>query len=84
MSFVSWSDELSVGIEEIDDQHKQFIDMINELHVAMKSGKAASTLPIILTKLSDYAVFHFSYEEKVLQSYNYPEINAHNDSRQIY
>lgn len=77
MSFVSWSDELSVGIDEIDNQHKQFIDMINELHLAMKSGKSAVVLPAILTKLSDYAVFHFSHEEKVLQSYNFPELLTH-------
>jgi hemerythrin-like metal-binding protein len=77
MSFVSWSDDLSVGIDEIDNQHKQFIDMINELHLAMKSGKSATVLPQVLTKLGNYAVFHFSHEENVMQSYNFPEFYAH-------
>lgn len=77
MSFVNWSDELSVGIDEIDIQHKQFIDMINELHLAMKSGKSGIVLPQILTNLNNYAAFHFSHEEKVMQSYNYPELNRH-------
>lgn len=77
MSYVTWSDDLSVGIEEIDNQHKQFIEMINELHLAMKSGKTATTLPQILTKLGDYVVFHFSHEEKIMQSYNFPDYIAH-------
>ncbi len=77
MTFVSWSDELSVGIEEIDNQHKQFVAMINELHTAMKSGHATTILPQILTKLSNYAVFHFSHEEKVMQSYNYLDLRNH-------
>jgi hemerythrin len=35
MPLVSWSDELSVGIEEIDEQHRQFINIMNELHSAI-------------------------------------------------
>jgi hemerythrin len=29
--FVEWSDELSVGIEEIDNQHKELVDLVNEM-----------------------------------------------------
>jgi hemerythrin-like metal-binding protein len=77
MSFVSWSDELSVGIDEIDQQHRQFIDIINELHLAMKSGKTQDVLPTILKKLSNYAVFHFTHEEGIMHSYHYPESSGH-------
>jgi hemerythrin-like metal-binding protein len=77
MSFVSWSDELSVGIEEIDEQHRKFIDIINDLHLAMKNGKAQETLPRILKELGNYAVFHFTHEEGVLQSCRYPDSSAH-------
>lgn len=36
--FIEWSDTLSVGVKEIDDQHKKLIDMLNELNKAIQSG----------------------------------------------
>ena len=30
VKFVEWSDVLSVGIEEIDDQHKVLVGLVNE------------------------------------------------------
>lgn len=30
--FIEWTGELSVGIEEIDEQHKVLVDLINEIH----------------------------------------------------
>ena len=39
MSLIQWSDEYSVMVREMDDQHKTLVGMINDLHEAMKSGK---------------------------------------------
>ena len=33
--FVAWSDDLSVGIEEIDVQHQVLVRLINEMHEAI-------------------------------------------------
>jgi len=33
--FFEWSDDLSVGIEEVDDQHKVLADLINGMHDAL-------------------------------------------------
>jgi len=30
--FIPWADELSVGIEEIDEQHKILVKLINKLY----------------------------------------------------
>ena len=40
MAFMQWNTALSVKVAEIDEQHKQLIAMINDLHSAMKTGQA--------------------------------------------
>ena len=37
---ISWTENLSVGIKEIDDQHKKFLELVNKLHTAVKEKKS--------------------------------------------
>ena len=36
---LNWDNNLSTGISSIDDQHKEILNRINQLLVAMKNGK---------------------------------------------
>ena len=44
MAMITWSDNLSVNVGEIDMQHKKLVVMINELYDAMKIGKGKETV----------------------------------------
>lgn len=77
MAFVTWSDNLSVGLFQIDTQHKNLINIINNLYDAMKAGKGKDIIPKIIKDMSAYTITHFSYEEKLMQQYGYPEYEAH-------
>jgi len=39
MSLAIWSEDMSVGVKEVDDQHKKMVKMINDLHDAMKNRR---------------------------------------------
>lgn len=75
--FVAWTDELSIGIGEIDGQHKKLVAMINDLNDAVAGGKAAQTVKAVLDGLSDYTVTHFGNEENYFRKFDYPEYEAH-------
>jgi hemerythrin-like metal-binding protein len=77
MPLVSWSDEYSVCIREIDDQHKKLFDLINELHEAMKAAKGKAVLGKVIKELVSYTEFHFSSEEILLKNCNYPNLHQH-------
>ncbi|PLX49904.1 MAG: hemerythrin [Desulfobulbaceae bacterium] len=77
MSFFTWKDEYSVGIREIDDQHKKLVAMINELHQALANGKGRDVLGNILQQLIDYTGYHFSSEERLMEKYDYPDYVDH-------
>lgn len=44
MAFINWSDKLSVGVQQMDMQHKRLVELINELYEAMNSGKGNDVL----------------------------------------
>ena len=56
MALFEWKNDLSVGIAEIDRQHKVLIDLINQLHDAMLTRKTKEVMSGNLKGLLDYNV----------------------------
>jgi len=67
MALFTWSNEYSVKIQSIDRQHQKLIDMVNELHEAMKAGKGSLLAPDIVGRLATYAQEHFAHEEEMMK-----------------
>jgi hemerythrin-like metal-binding protein len=74
---IKWYDKLSVGIQEIDEQHMAFIQLLNELLTAMNEGKSKEIKGKILDNLVEYAFYHFTKEERLMKQYNYPYLAEH-------
>lgn len=72
-----WNPKLILGIDEIDNQHKELVSLINRLHKAMKLKKGSQRAQEILKDLTEYTRFHFSHEEELLKKFNYPEKDEH-------
>ena len=68
---INWSEEYSVGINEIDTQHKRLVELINKLHDAMSQGKSREIASEILSDLTNYTQTHFKFEEEKFAKYNY-------------
>ncbi len=68
---IEWKEEYSVGVEEIDDQHKYFISLLNDLYNAIVEGKNREDLKVLFQSLSSYAEKHFATEEKYFDESGY-------------
>jgi len=77
MALITWNENFSINIAEIDSQHKKLIELINELHEAMKVAKGKDVMGNILSELVNYTVYHFGTEEKLFQKHGYPEFVSH-------
>lgn len=77
MAYMDWKDEFSVGIDDMDSQHKRWIEIINELHEAMRSGQTAKVMSSVLKKMTDYISLHFKTEEALLEKNKYPGLEKH-------
>lgn len=73
---VRWSDALSVGNAQIDDQHRILVDTINQLASA-ESLNNHYAVSMIIDELLSYAAFHFYLEEKLMAESNYPYLQEH-------
>lgn len=71
MEIISWRNEFSVGVKEMDAQHKKLIGMINRLIEEQKVLTEPQTIAELLTEMTDYAQVHFRAEEYLLAEYGY-------------
>jgi two-component system NtrC family sensor kinase len=63
-----WSDRFATGIESVDGQHRQLVDIVNQVGDRMVSGEALDEgeAQALFKRLADYARFHFADEERVM------------------
>jgi hemerythrin-like metal-binding protein len=74
---IDWSNDLSVHIHEIDEQHKILIGLINDMYDALKAARGKDAVENILPRLVDYTVTHFANEEHIMEKHGYPGFLNH-------
>ena len=77
MSQLIWRQDFSIGIPEMDEQHKKWIEIINELHESLTSVLNTDVLSKTFQDVIDYTVYHFTEEEKLMQKIDYPDFLNH-------
>jgi hemerythrin-like metal-binding protein len=83
MSLLTWTPQMSVGVHQLDEDHKKLIAMINELHDGVLSGKSREAVGEVLRKLAHYTLEHFQHEERYFAQTNYPGAAAHKREHEI-
>lgn len=80
MSRIDWEESYSVNNTEIDNQHKNWVAIYNDLHETLIRGdmqEISTTTASTLQKMLDYARYHFNFEEEYMQKINYPDLVSH-------
>lgn len=77
MSVFEWEKEYELGIEIIDEQHRELFRKIDHLNISIYGGKGRDELRQLIKYLKTYIEEHFSYEENALTGTDYPDLEAH-------
>ena len=77
MAFINWTDELSVGVVALDDDHKKMIAMINELYEGILEGRDKGSQIALLDRLLESILGHFAAEEALLVETEYLDAEIH-------
>lgn len=78
MTFMPWTDDLSVGLPEVDTQHLWLVQTTNRLHHELNRDSInRSDIGQTIDGLMEYTMNHFVVEEELFQRFEYPETLAH-------
>jgi len=72
-----WDHILSVGIDEIDEDHRKLVNLFNMLNHSVTEGDVPDYLEAVLEELINCTVWHFSHEERLMLKYDYEGIAEH-------
>ena len=76
-----WREQLSVGNDVIDSDHRYLIDIINRVEQGMIT-KNRKSLTAALDSLSKYSQEHFAREEKIAKAAGYEQVPDLNQSHE--
>lgn len=81
---VQWREHLSVGVEEIDEQHRRLFDAFNAFVAACNGGKGKEEVTRLFDFLDAYVITHFAAEERLQKRFAFPEYEKHREQHQKF
>ncbi|PKM93300.1 MAG: bacteriohemerythrin [Firmicutes bacterium HGW-Firmicutes-1] len=83
-----WNDQFLLGIKEIDEQHKKLVGLVEQtkdlVYEAEDGVDCYDDLVIVLKELVDYTIYHFNFEENLMESVNYEGLIGHKMEHKIF
>jgi len=86
ISFV-WKDEYSVKVPSLDEQHKGFFEITNQIITLLdkpRSDELKENLILALVRLGRYALYHLDYEEQCINRYKCDGWETHAQAHDLY
>jgi hemerythrin len=77
MALLQWKDKFSVGIEAVDHEHRELIELINRLHDEMSSHTGKAAIEAFFGDLFKAISAHFALEERFMHERKYDELVQH-------
>jgi len=72
-----WTEDLSVGVDAIDAQHKELFATADALLAAVERGEGQGEVTKVIVFLEEYVGNHFQMEEMYMKRYNYLDYPSH-------
>ena len=84
MGKFAWTEQLNIGIEVIDQQHRCIVEYINQLDDARSNNLSREEIRWLLNDLVDYTVSHFAFEESLQEEARYPFFKSHKKVHDLF
>ncbi len=82
MSLLKWKPEYSVGIDSMDDEHREMIELINSTYEKIEANSDAGQIEDCLGEILSTISMHFALEERMMKRGEYAEYSAHKNDHE--
>ena len=83
-----WKERYKIGVEEVDQQHKELFNRLNDFLQVVRSEEAmekkVAEIEKTLSFMGEYVVVHFDSEEEIQQQHNYPDYEEHRQTHERF
>lgn len=83
MPTLTWREEFDVNVKQIDDQHRQLLELVTRLHASVEDRIDKQELRRMLVELLEFTRMHFATEEELMKEYAYPEFTRHHSEHKL-
>ncbi|MGN1091299.1 MAG: bacteriohemerythrin [Alphaproteobacteria bacterium] len=83
MPIATWRDSMNLNYPPLDDEHKAFLNVVNQAYMASQVDDF-EMMDRVFEKCYDYARNHFSHEEDIMERIQFPDIENHMKSHQVF
>jgi len=77
VALIEWQDNFSIGIASVDFEHRQMIDLINDLHGKLTAEASKDEIRRFLGEIDAKIAAHFALEEKEMRNLRYDQFEDH-------
>jgi|GEM_PF-500929 len=84
IDLITWDKKQALGNEQIDDHHKELMELTNRLYHDIKSGRDDDVIEKTYVELFSYTEQHFANEEEIMIKSNYPKAQEHARSHALF
>jgi len=82
MSVLQWREEFNVGVEEVDHEHRELIELIRTLQLNLQEGADTSDIVDVLGEIFAQISAHFALEEKMMRETHYDAYADHKEDHE--
>jgi len=77
MALLQWKDQYSVGIEAVDHEHRELIDLINRLYEELTTRRSKDAVEAFFGDIFRGISAHFALEERFMKEHRYERLSSH-------
>jgi hemerythrin-like metal-binding protein len=77
MPIMEWDSSLDIGVDAMNDEHKDILEAMNRIHDAAQAGRTGDDINRLVARLGDVCVRHFHDEEAYMASIGFPDLKIH-------
>ena len=82
MGLLTWKPEYSVGIESMDVEHRELIDLINTVYTKLGASPSVEDIEDCLEEILSGISLHFALEERIMRDNAYAEYDDHKENHE--